>query len=147
MQEVGADQHGAPLGRVATNELAHPVHALGVESVDRFVEDEMLRVTQQSHCQAEALLHTEGELLDLALLYPCQADLLQAFVGAGLRDPRRLSNGADVRPGGMARHVPGGFEKSASDVRSLGAVGMQRLAVESDLSPANRIEPQNAAHR
>jgi hypothetical protein len=45
--EVAGEQHGASLRGGVPHELTHPAHALGVEPVDRLVEDQRVRIAEQ----------------------------------------------------------------------------------------------------
>ena len=49
------------------HQVADPEHALGVEAVDRLVEDERARVAEQGRRDAEPLAHAEREAADAAL--------------------------------------------------------------------------------
>ena len=62
--QVRGEEHGAALGGQAAHEVADPQHALGVEAVDRLVEDERGRVAEQRGGDAEALAHAEREAAD-----------------------------------------------------------------------------------
>ena len=62
--QVRGEEHGAALGREVPGESAHPEHALGVEPVDRLVEDEGRGVAEQGGRDAEALPHAEREPAD-----------------------------------------------------------------------------------
>ena len=55
---------GPALGGEVAHELAHPQHALGVEPVDRLVEDQRRRVAEQGGGDAEPLAHAEREAAD-----------------------------------------------------------------------------------
>ena len=62
--EVAGDEHRPALGGQAAGEVADPADALGVQAVDRLVEDDDPRVAEQGDGDAEPLAHAEGELAD-----------------------------------------------------------------------------------
>jgi hypothetical protein len=53
--EVAGDHHGATFVGQASHQRADPVDALGVEAVDRLVEEQHLRVAQQGGGDAQPL--------------------------------------------------------------------------------------------
>jgi hypothetical protein len=57
--QMRREEDGPTLRRQESGEIAHPDHPLGVESVDRLVEDEGCRITQKRRGDAEPLSHTE----------------------------------------------------------------------------------------
>ncbi len=58
---MAGEQHGAPLGGEAAQEVAQPADALGVEPVGGLVEHEDARVAEQRGREAEPLGHAERE--------------------------------------------------------------------------------------
>src|SRR5690606_11768028 len=63
-EQVGGDQHRAPLRGEFAQESADPADALRVESVDRLVKHEHPRISEQREGQAEALPHSERVAAD-----------------------------------------------------------------------------------
>lgn len=61
--EVGGDEDGAAFGGQGLEEGADPEHALGVEAVDGFVEDDGGGVAEERGGDAEALAHAEEKPL------------------------------------------------------------------------------------
>lgn len=57
--EVAGDQDGAALPGQSAQQAADPLDALGIKAVDRFVEQEHRRVSEQRGRYAQALAHTE----------------------------------------------------------------------------------------
>jgi len=72
------------------------LHALGVESVDRLVEDECPGVAQEGGGDAQPLAHAEGEPADALGRNPGQAGHLDDFVDAGDLDVVGGGRGANV---------------------------------------------------
>ena len=60
VQEVGGDEHGAPLGHQVGDQPAELKDAGGVEAVHRLVQDHQLRVGQEAAGDAEPLAHALG---------------------------------------------------------------------------------------
>ena len=60
--EVRGQEDGPALIREAAQQVADPADAVGVQPVDRFVEDQRLRVRQQRGCDPQgALAHPQRE--------------------------------------------------------------------------------------
>lgn len=77
--EVAGQENCASFGGQVLDEVANPNHAFRIEAVDRFVQDDGLRIAQQRGGYAEALTHTERESLDLLLGNVTQAGHLDDF--------------------------------------------------------------------
>ena len=63
-QEVAGHEHRASLVGVGTKEPSQPVHAFGVETVGRLIEDQHVGLPEQGGRQPEALAHAQREPLD-----------------------------------------------------------------------------------
>lgn len=59
--QVAGDEHRPSLSGEPAQQPADPVDALGIETVDRLVEQQHRRVTEQRSRDAQPLLHVEGE--------------------------------------------------------------------------------------
>ena len=59
--QMAGHKDGPTLGGQRLQEIAHPEDALGVEPVDRLVEQEDSRVAEESRSDAQALAHPERE--------------------------------------------------------------------------------------
>lgn len=64
--EVAGEEDRTALTREAPEEAAHPEHAFRVHAVDRFVEHQHRRITEQRDGDPEPLLHAEREAADAA---------------------------------------------------------------------------------
>ena len=82
------DEDRAALGRQRLHQIADPEDALGVETVDRLVEEQHLRVAEQRGGDAEALPHAEREALGAPLGDVLQTDDAQHLVHPAGRDAR-----------------------------------------------------------
>src|SRR5699024_6406382 len=69
-----------PLRRQVAHEMADPRHALRVEPVDRFVEDEDFWVPDERRGDAEALAHAQGERPDAGAADVFEPDRGQAMI-------------------------------------------------------------------
>ena len=123
-----------------------PLHALGVEAVDRFVEDQGVRVAEERGGDTEPLSHAQGEPAD-----PLVGDPVQA----GHVDDLTHPTGGDPVRGG---HRPQVLVGTATGVHRLGVqqdtdlpqrcgVGGVRLAVDGDRTGRRAVEPDDHPHR
>ena len=101
--EVGGDQHGAALPSQITHELSYPPHAVRIESVHRFIEEEDLRIAQQCGGDSEALAHSERESLEPLICHLRDAGELEHIVHSLVRD----TVGARNHPELLARRALG----------------------------------------
>ena len=81
--QVAGDEDGAALGGQLPGEGAHPADALGVQAVDRLVEDDDRRVAEQRDGDAQPLAHAEGERADPLAGHRRQADQVEHLVDPG----------------------------------------------------------------
>ena len=79
-------QHGPPLLRQVTEEVADPTDALGIEAVDRLVEQQHAGVTEQSGGDAQPLGHPEREFPDPPPGDGGEPDLVEDLVDPTDRD-------------------------------------------------------------
>ena len=86
--QVAGDEDRAALGGQLPGEGAHPADALGVQAVDRLVEDDDRRVAEQRDGDAQPLAHAEGELADALAGDRLQPDEAEHLVDPGGRDAR-----------------------------------------------------------
>jgi hypothetical protein len=63
---VRRDEDRATFGGKSLEQVAHPLDALGVESVDRLIEHHRVRIAQERLRDAEPLAHAEREAPDPA---------------------------------------------------------------------------------
>ena len=59
--QVAGEEHRAPLGGQALHQVSNPEDAVGVETVDRLIEDQRVGVAEQGRGDAEPLTHAERE--------------------------------------------------------------------------------------
>jgi len=57
--QVAGDEHCPALCGQVPEQVADPGNALGVQTIDRLVENQRLGIAQESGSQAEALTHAE----------------------------------------------------------------------------------------
>src|ERR1019366_207605 len=81
--QVRAHEDRAPLVGERTEEIAYPANALGVESVDRFVEEQHTGVAEQGARDAEALAHAQRKAAYFLVGDRADADEIEDVV-----DPR-----------------------------------------------------------
>lgn len=92
--QMAGEEDRAALRGLAPDELPHPAHAVRVEAVDRFVEDERRRIAEQRPRDPEPLVHAErvragpapGRLGEAHRLQDLVDPAYRNAVAAGLRD-------------------------------------------------------------
>ena len=102
--EVAGDEHGAPLVGEVAQQFAHPPDALGIQPVDRLVEQQHVRVAEQRRRDAEPLPHAEREAAHPLVRDGLEADEVDHLVDPGDRQPVGLRERPQV---GGARCAPG----------------------------------------
>jgi hypothetical protein len=143
--EVAGDQDRAAFGGEGAQQLADPLDALGVEAVDRFVEEQSRRVAQQRRGDAEALAHPEGEPAGPAVRHVGQADLLEDVVGPPAVDAVGVGEPAQVVPGAAARVDGLGLEEGAYVAQGEPEVPV-RVAVDGDPARGGGVEAHHHPH-
>ena len=123
--EVARDEHGAALGGQVAQQVADPADALGVEPVDRLVEEQHAGVAEQGAGDAEALAHAERELAGPLVGDRGQPDDVEHLVDARRGDVVRLGQPREVVAGGAA-----GVERLGVEERADLAQRPAQLVVE-----------------
>src|SRR5438105_2710388 len=90
-QHVAGDEDGLALGGQVAQEVAHLDDAGGVQPVGGLVEDQKLRIVEQSDPQAQALLHSHRVHAHAVSVAALQADDLEHLVDALLAHPAELA--------------------------------------------------------
>ena len=144
--EVAGEQDGAPLGGDVPDELTHPPHALGVEAVDGFVEDQGVRVAQERGGDAESLPHTEREAARTLVGDGGDAGQLDDLVDAAAADPVGRRHDPQVVAGRAAGVHGLGVEKDA-DFAERGGEAVVGLAVDGHVARSRTVESDDHAHR
>ena len=96
----------------------------GVEAVGRLVEDEDLRVAQQSGGESESLAHPEGELPDPAVGGPGQVDEIEHLVDPSGCGAAGEGGDAEVVAGTAPGIGEGRLQGGAHDMERVGQVGV-----------------------
>lgn len=115
-----AEQDGAALGRVRTQDPVHPAAFTGGESGGGVVEDEGVRVGQQGAGKAQAAVQTARERAQALVAQADETGHFEDLVGAPYRNPGRGAQHAELSVDGargMAGHIA---EKYADLVRRMG---------------------------
>ena len=97
IHQVTRDEHGATLGCDVGEHTAHPDDALGIKTVEWFVQDQHRRTAQQGDADGQPLLHAERKGADPTRTARGEAHLLQHLIAARRRDARGLGGPAKVR--------------------------------------------------
>ena len=121
--QVAGDEDGAALGGQPADQLADPVHAFGVEAVDRLVEQQHLRVAQQRAGDAEPLAHAQRERAARRRGDLGEPDGVRAPRPRGTRDAVAAGHRQQVVAGGAA-----GVDRSASSSAPTSRSGCSRSA-------------------
>ncbi len=144
--QVAGDEDRTALGRQHPHQIPDPEDALRVETVDRLVEEQHLRVAQQGGRDAQALPHAQREALGPPARDVLEADDAEHLVDAGGRDARELGEREQV-VAGAAPAVHGlGVEQRSHLAR---CVRQTAEVVAADGHPAGRrpVQAENHPHR
>jgi hypothetical protein len=144
--QVRGHEDRTALGGERLHQVAHPEDALGVEAVDRLVEEQHLGVAEQGGGDAEPLAHAEGEALGALLGHVLEADHTEYLVHPAGRDARQLGQGQQVAAGGPAAVHRLGVEQGtdlAGGVRQLAV----RVAADRHLPGGGVVQAEDHAHR
>ncbi len=144
--QVGGDEDGAALGGQRLHQVAHPEDALGVEAVDRLVEQQHLGVAEQRGGDAEPLAHAEREALRAPAGHLVQADHAQHLVHAPGRDAGELGQGQQVVAGGPAAVHRLGVQQRADLAGGVGQSAV-RVAADRDVARGGVVQAEDHPHR
>lgn len=138
-------QHGTALVRVGAQHAVQPAVLAPGKPVGRIVEDEGVRVREQSAGQAQPPVHAAGQGAEAFVAQTHQADHLEHFVGPPHRNPGGRAQHAQVAPdraGRVPRHIA---EEDADLARGVGDT-VQRTAPEVG-EPAALLEFEHQSQR
>jgi len=123
-----------------------PNDTLGVKTVDRFIEDEMVRVTKQCCRDAQTLFHAQGERADPPAGGIDQAGLLENFVDPRPGDPGGCRDRSEIVPGAQPRDSALAIEQHADGPDRVGEVPRAAAShrARADVRP---FQPSHHAHR
>ena len=110
--------------------MAHPKDALGIEAVDRLIEDQDFRVTEQRRSDTEALPHTERERARPAMRRLGQTNHLEHLVDTSSRQRIRVGKPDEV----VARAATGMHRARVQQRADL----VQRKSKAAVAAPADR---------
>ena len=145
-EQMTGDEDRAPLRRQVAHEMADPRHALRVEPVDRFVEDEDFWVPDERRGDAEALAHAQGERPDAGAADVFEPDRGQAMIDSSGSDAVAAGHAEKMAACRLARMAGARFEKRADcaqgpDQPRIGA------AVDERSTRARMVEAEQHPHR
>ena len=143
--EVGGDEDGPALGGQRLHQVPHPEDALGVEAVDRLVEEQHLGVAEERGGDSEPLAHAEREALGALFRHVLEADDTQHLVHAAGRDTGQLGEAQEVVAGVPATVHGLGVEERADLAGGVGQLAVG-VAADRDLTGAGVVEPEDHAH-
>jgi hypothetical protein len=143
--QVAGHEHRAALGRQRLHQVADPQDALRVQPVDRLVEHEQRRVTEQRAGDAEPLAHAEREPLGALARHLGQADQLKHLAHPAPGQVVRLGQAEQVVVGGPAAvHRLGVDQRAhlAHRIRQLSVL----LAADGDGAGVRVVQAENQPH-
>jgi hypothetical protein len=111
--QVAGDEHGAALGGERTQEAADPADPVGVQPVDRLVEQEHRGVAQHGAGDAQPLQHAQGEPAGASPRGRGQPHQLEHFVDPSTGEAVGLGHPEQVVPRPPARVDRGGIQQRA----------------------------------
>ena len=145
-EQVAADEDGHVLiGRQAGDEVAHVLHALGIEAVGGLVQQQQPGLSEQGLSDAQTLLHAQAVPADLVV-----PAVLEPHPREGIRDHRvgvQAGVGAgdlQVGPAGHPLVEARRLDERAHMLPLLHRVG---LPEDGDVAGVRTDELQDAAHR
>ena len=119
--QVARHEHCPAFSGESTQEVAYPPDPLGVEAVDRLVEEQNGGIAEQRRGDSKTLAHAEGELAGPPVGHGGQADLVEDLVDAAKGDVV--------------------CERQPSEVVAGRASGVERLGVEQTRQPRAAARP------
>jgi hypothetical protein len=145
VHQVRGDEHGPALGGQVPEQRPDPADALGVEAVDRLVEDHRVGVAEQRRGDAEPLAHAEGEAAGPPAGHLAQAHRVDHLVHPGAADAAGLGDRQQVVVGAAARVDRAGIQQRA-DLAERRRVPAVRLAVDGHRPACRRVQPEDHPH-
>jgi hypothetical protein len=142
---MAGDQDRAALTGQRAHQVADPAHPVGIEPVDRLVEQQHAGVAEQGRRDAEALFHAERKPLDPFTCDARQSDLLEHVDHPAVADPVGAGQAAQVVERGPARMDGSGIEQSADLVHRLPERGVV-AAVDQSLAGVGSVESEQDSH-
>ncbi len=117
---AGGEQYGTALCRIALQQAVQPRRLARGHAPGGLVEEEGVRVAEESGGQAEPAVHAPRESAEFFVGQATEADDVQDVVGPGCRNPRGGAEHPQVPPrrtAGMTGHVPEDHADLAGRVR------------------------------
>jgi len=142
---VAGDEHRPAFGRQRLHQVPDPQDPLGVQPVDRLVEHEHGRVTEQGARDAEALAHAERETLGALARDLGQADQFERLAHPLLGQVVGLGQAQQVVVGGPAAVHGLGVQQRAHLTHRVGQAGVP-LAVDPDRPGVRIVQAENQPH-
>ena len=143
--QVAGDQDRAALGGEAPHQVPDPADPLGVQAVDRLVEDQHPGVAEQGGGDPQPLRHAEREAPDPAGGHRSQADQLQDLAHPAPRDPVAPGQPQQMVMGGPpAVHGPGVQQRPHLPQRRRQLP--VALAVDGHAAAGGGVQPEDQAH-
>jgi hypothetical protein len=143
--QVAGDEDGAAAGSVRGEQVADPPHAVGVQPVDRLVQDEDLGVGQQGGGDAEALAHAEREAAGALAGHVLQPDHVDDLVDAAAGNAVGRGQRPQVLVGRSGRVHRTGLEQCADDLQRARVLGVG-AAVDGDAAGGRRVQAEDEPH-
>jgi len=143
--QVRGDEHRPVLGGQVGQQGPDPADALGVEAVERLVEDHRAGVAEQRGRDAQALAHAEREAAGPPAHHLAQPHLLDDLVHPGAGDAAGLRDRQQVVVGAAARKDRAGFQQGAHLAQGRGVLAVGP-AVDGRRPPGRRVQPEDQPH-
>jgi hypothetical protein len=143
--QVAGDQHRTPVGGETLEQVAYPQHAIGIEAVDRFVEDQHRRIPEQRGGNTQPLAHAEGEPAGPPVRDRLQTHLAQHLVNPGVGDSMCLRQRPQVIPGCSSFVDGAGFEQGPDLGQRIAMVAV-RPAVDGHAAAGGPVQADDHPH-
>ncbi len=144
--QVAGEEDGAALGGQRLQQVADPGDALGVQAVDRLIEQQHRWVAEQRGGDPQALCHAQREAARPLAGDAAQPDQLQHLVDPASADPIAERQAQQMVVGAAPTVERLGLQQSP-DLKQRMAVGGIRATVDPHRSRGWRVQTKNQAHR
>jgi hypothetical protein len=143
---VAGEEHRPALGGQRPEQVADPAHALGIQAVDRLVEDQRGGIAEQRRGDPQPLPHAQGETAYPPARHIAQADQVQNLIHPVSPDGMGGGQSQQMVPGRTPRVDGPGFEQGADLAKRGREVGVA-AAVDPHVTRGGGVQAENEAHR
>ena len=145
VHQVAGNEDGLALGRELLHQVPDPQHAFRVQSVDRLVEQQHLRVAEHRGRDAQPLAHAEREAARPLARHVLQSDQAKHLIDPAARQALGLGEEQQVVAGAAARVHGFGLQQRAHGPQRVGQVAVVP-AVDGRRAPLRPVQAEDEPH-